>query len=170
MKLSNTLVAPLAAILIVTGAGAVLATTNNSHPSDAGTAPAAVSTPPPPPGAPAKPAPPAPKPPKDLVAVLDKLVAAGTITSAQETKILDGLVSQKLADRAAHDALKTLLDSIVADGVVTQDELNKLPSDSPLRDLSKFMTNGKITLDQIQTLGQALHGWPKGPGPGAPKP
>jgi len=168
MKLSNTLVAPLAAILIVTGAGAVLATTNN-HAVDLGSAPAAAATASPAPGA-VKPTPPPPQPPKDLVAVLDKLVADGAITAAQETKILDGLVSQKLADRAAHEALKALLETITADGVVTQDELNKLPADSPMRDLSKFMTNGKISLDQIQSLGKALHGWGHGPGPGGPKP
>lgn len=168
MKLTNTIVAPLAAILIVTGAGAVLATTN-SHPSDTGSAPAAAATATPAPGAPAKPAPQPPKPPKDLVAVLDKLVKDGTITSAQETKILDGLVSQKLADRAAREALKALVQSIVADGVVTQDELNKLPADSPLRNLSKLMTNGKISLSDLKTFGDALRGWPKGPGPG-PKP
>lgn len=172
MKLSNTLVAPLAAILIVTGAGAVLASTNN-HPTDTSSAPAAAATATPAPGAPAKPTPPEPKPPKDLVIVLDNLVKDGTLSSAQETKILDGLVAQKLADRTAREALRTLMQSIVADGVITQDELDKLPSDSPLRDLSKLMTNGKITLDQMKSFGQALHGWPmgKGPaGPGAPKP
>ena len=165
MKLSNTIVAPLAAILIVTGAGAVLATTNN-HPSDPGPAPAAAATATP--AAPVKPTPPDPKPPKDLVTVLDSLVKVGTITQAQEDKILAGLVSQKLADRAAHEALKALLQSITADGVITQDEVNKLPADSPLRGVTKFMTNGKISLDDIKALGEALHGW--GHGPGGPKP
>ena len=166
MKLSNTIVAPLAAILIVTGAGAVLAATNAQPTPRVAEAPApAANTPTATPTAPEKPA---PKPPKDLVTVLDSLVKAGTITQAQEDKILAGLVSQKLADRAAHEALKALLESITADGVITQDEVNKLPADSPLRGITKFMTNGKISLDDIKALNGALHGWgpgPKGPGP-----
>jgi hypothetical protein len=163
MKISNALVAPLAAILIVTGAGAVLATTN-SHPATVEAPAAAAATP----AAPAA-TPEPPKPPKDLVTVLDQLVKDGKITPAQETMILDGLVAQKVADRAAHEALKAQLATILADGVITQAEVDSLPTGSPLKGISKFMTNGKISVTDLQALGAAVGGWHVGKGPD-PKP
>jgi polyhydroxyalkanoate synthesis regulator phasin len=172
----STLVVPLAVVLLVIGAGAVLAT---SGPSAPGTAPApAAATPTP--GATTAPAPatapganpggpaagPFVRPLVDdtaLKTALDKLVAAGTITAAQEQAILDAVKAERQARvdelQAQRDALRAQRDQIrqfLADGQITQDELDQLPADSPLRQLTSLMADGKITADELRQLGRDL--------------
>ncbi len=161
MKLSKSLVIPVAGLLVVLGAGAVLASTSNS-PAASGAAvqPAAAS-----------PSPGASDAPKRefqdpaLTSVLDDLVAKGTITAAQKTAIVDGLKAereQRLADwKAKMDALKAQAEKVkgfLADGQITQDELDQLPADSPLRQLTNLMDDGKITTDELKSIGRGMFG------------
>jgi polyhydroxyalkanoate synthesis regulator phasin len=169
---SSTLVVPLVVVLLVIGAGAVLATSGPSAPVNA-PAPAAATPSPdattaPASGDPGKGPAAAPflRPFADdtaLKTALDKLVAAGTITADQEQAILDAVKAERQARlqdlQAQRQALQAQRDQIrqfLADGVITQDELNQLPADSPLRKLSSLMTDGKITVDELRQLGQDL--------------
>ena len=169
----STVVVPLAVVLLVIGAGAVLATNGPSAPANALVPAAETATP----GATTAPAPstapgrgpaagPFVRPFADdtaLKTALDKLVAAGTITAAQEQAILDAVKSERQARldelQAQRDALKAQRDQIrqfLADGQITQDELNQLPADSPLRQLTSLMADGKITVDELRQLGRGL--------------
>jgi hypothetical protein len=169
----STLVVPLAVVLLVIGAGAVLATSGPSAPGEAPAAAAATATP----GATTAPAPstapgtdPAAGPflrrdldDTALKTALDRLVAAGTITAAQEQAILDAVKAERQARadelQARRDALKAQRDQIrqfLADGQITQDELDQLPADSPLRQLTSLMADGKITVDELRQLGRDL--------------
>ena len=146
MKITRSaIVIPLATLLLVGGAGAVLAAT------------AAPATP----GLPAAPAAdqatPAPASAKPLVGaglteVLDELVAKGTITAAQKTAIVDAVASTR-AERVAE---MQQIRGFLADGQITQDELNQLPADSPLRTLTSLMADGKITVDELRSLGRGI--------------
>ncbi len=161
MKLSKTFVIPVAGLLVVLGAGAVLASTGTS-PTTAGSAvvPAAELPSPGASGAPKRvvqdPA---------LTSVLDDLVAKGTINGSQKQAILDGLQAeraQRLADaKARMEALRAQAAKVkqfLADGQITQDELNQLPADSPLRQLTNLMDDGKITTDELQSIGRGWFG------------
>ena len=156
MKLTKTFVIPVAGLLVVLGAGAVLASTGTS-PAAGGAAvvPAAES-----------PSPGASNAPKRefqdpaLTSVLSDLVAKGTITAAQQQAILDGLQAeraQRLADaKARMEALRAQAEKIkgfLSDGQITQAELDQLPADSPLRKLTNLMDDGKITTDELQSIG-----------------
>jgi hypothetical protein len=172
----STVVVPLAVVLLVIGAGAVLATSGPSAPGGAPAPAAATATPgattaPMPSTAPgANPAGPAVGPrPRPLVddtalkTALDKLVAAGTISAAQEQAILDAVKAERQARadelQAQRDALKAQRDQIrqfLADGQITQDELDQLPAGSPLRQLTSLMADGKITVDELRQLGRDL--------------
>ena len=158
MKLTKTFVIPVAGLLVVLGAGAVLASTGTS-PAAGGSAvvPAAESPSPGASGAPKRefqdPA---------LTSVLSDLVAKGTITAAQQQAILDGLKAeraQRLADaKARMEALRAQAEKIkgfLSDGQITQAELDQLPADSPLRKLTNLMDDGKITTDELQSIGRA---------------
>ena len=166
MKLSKSLVIPVAGLLVALGAGAVLAS-NGTSPAASGArvAPAAESPSPAASGAPKREL-------KDtaLTSVLDDLVAKGTITAAQKTAILDGLKAereQRLADwKAKMEALKAQAEKVkgfLADGEITQAELDQLPADSPLRKLTNLMDDGKITTDELKSIGR---GWFGGRGHG----
>jgi polyhydroxyalkanoate synthesis regulator phasin len=169
VKLSKTLVLPIAGLLVVVGAGAVLASTATPGTTGVGgpIAPAA-DTPTPTPAATS----PAPAPWTDrkslatdsvISSVLDDLVAKGTITAEQKTAILDALQAKRdslRADRqAAADALRQQLQQIrgfLSDGQITQDELDQLPADSPLRQLTNLMDDGKITTDELRSIGGGI--------------
>ena len=161
MKLTKTFVIPVAGLLVVLGAGAVLASTGTS-PTTGGSAvvPAAKSPSPGASGAPKRefqdPA---------LTSVLADLVAKGTITAAQQQAILDGLKAeraQRLADaKARMEALRAQAEKVkgfLADGQITQAELDQLPADSPLRKLTNLMDDGKITTDELQSIGRGWFG------------
>jgi len=159
VKLSKTLVVPLAGLLLVVAAGVVLATSGAAPAADPGTVIAAAATASPAPAAGTKPA----KPPKDtaLTEVLDDLVTKGTITSAQKTAILDALAvertarqAERQAAKAERKALQEKVKGFLSDGVITQAELDQLPADHPLRKLTTLMDDGKITLDELKSLGR----------------
>jgi polyhydroxyalkanoate synthesis regulator phasin len=161
VKLSKSLVIPVAGLLVVLGAGAVLASTGNSPTTNgAAVVPAAESPSPGASGAPKRqlqdPA---------LTSVLDDLVAKGTITAAQKTAIVDGLKAereQRLADwKAKMEALRAQAEKVkgfLADGEITQAELDQLPADSPLRQLTNLMDDGKITTDELRSIGRGVLG------------
>jgi polyhydroxyalkanoate synthesis regulator phasin len=167
VKLTKTLVLPLAGILVVVGTGAVLAATGvpaaapaTAPAADPSTAPAAD---------PASPGPstqsaPRPRDPV-LRSVLDDLVANGTISAAQEQAILDAvdakkadLRAQRQQQREALKAQRQQIRQFLSDGLITQDELDQLPADSPLRRLGGLMTDGKITIQELRELGRDLLG------------
>jgi hypothetical protein len=161
MKLSKTFVIPVAGLLVVLGAGAVLASTGSS-PATSSTAvvPAAES---PSPGA--SDAPQRLFQDPALTSVLNDLVAKGTITAAQQQAILDALQAeraQRLADaKARMEALRAQAEQIkgfLSDGQITQAELDQLPADSPLRQLTNLMDDGKITTDELQSIGRGFLG------------
>jgi polyhydroxyalkanoate synthesis regulator phasin len=171
VKLSKTLVLPLAAILVVVGTGAVLASTGGLSPSTIGAVAPAADPSAAPAADPASPAPSAASAPQPKVHdallrdVLDDLVANGTISAAQEQAILDAvdarraeLKAQRQAQREALKAQRQQIRQFLADGVITQDELDQLPADSPLRQLTSLMDDGKITIDELRQLGRDLLG------------
>ena len=161
MKLNKTLVLPTAALLLVVGTGAVLATSSPRADSGGAAVVPAAESPSPSPSQGAK------REFKDtaLSDVLDSLVTKGTITAAQKQAILDALTAEREsriaeakkaaeARRAAAQQLKDFL----SDGEITQDELDKLPADSPIRQLTNLMDDGKITTDELRSLGRGLFG------------
>jgi polyhydroxyalkanoate synthesis regulator phasin len=162
VKLQKTLVLPLAALLVVGAAGAVLAASTGPSAGDAAAVAPAVESPSP------SAAPGWGKSIEDtaLSEVLNDLVSKGTITAAQKTAILDGLVAEKEARRAEKQAVRQQLQDFLADGQITQDELDKLPEDSPLRQATGLMDDGKITTDELRALkrgfGKGGHGFGKG--------
>jgi polyhydroxyalkanoate synthesis regulator phasin len=174
VKISKTAVLPLAALLVVGAAGAVLATSSGPAGQDVTTVQPAAESPSP------SLAPGWNKTIEDtaLADVLDDLVAKGTITAAQKTAILDALVAEKQARRAERQAQREQMRTFLADGVITQEEFDQLPADSPLRQAAGLMDDGKITLDELSGLGRGFmggrggmhgfggHGFGKGFGPG----
>lgn len=163
MKLSKTLVIPVAILLVALGAGAVLASTASSPAGPAAAVAPAAESPSASPAASPKVGPLKAAQDQTLTTVLDDLVAKGTITAAQEQAIKDGLTAERAkqqADRQAKlDALKKQADqlkSFLADGQITQDELNQLPADSPIRKLTNLMADGKITTDELKSIGQGF--------------
>lgn len=131
-------------VLLVAGAGAVLAATAPAAPSGQHVLAATATATPTTPSASARPMAPM------LTAVLDDLVGQGTITSAQEQAIVDAWVSKRGELKAERARIK----SIFADGILTADELAQLPADSPLQQLKPLLTNGQITVDQIRKVGR----------------
>jgi polyhydroxyalkanoate synthesis regulator phasin len=156
MKLTRTyVVLPLAGLLVVAGAGAVLATTGPAPVTGSvdTVVPAAES-----PSPTAATGATTPVRPTDtaLQEVLDDLVSKGTITESQKTAILDGVAAERTARREARQANRDQLRTFLADGVITQEEFNQLPADSPLRTMTGLMDDGKITLDELRSLGRGL--------------
>ncbi len=159
MKLSKTLVLPIAGLLVTLGAGAVLATTGMPVPRAGAAVVPAAATPTPTPS-------PATRPlavGSVTAGVLDDLVAKGTITAAQKSAILDALQAKRdsiKADRqAARDAARQQLQQIrgfLSDGQITQEELDQLPADSPLRQMTSLLDDGKITIDELRSVGRGL--------------
>lgn len=160
MKLSKTLVVPLAGLLLVGVAGAALATSGTAPAADTGSViPAAES---------ASPAPSAgirTRPPKDgaITDVLTDLVTKGTITEPQKTAILDALEAERTArqaerqaEREALRADRDKLKGFLSDGVITKAELDQLSAANPLRQLTTLMDDGKITLDELRSLGRGF--------------
>jgi polyhydroxyalkanoate synthesis regulator phasin len=160
----TTLVLPLAGLLVVAGAGAVLATSGDAGSgSNTIVIPAAESASPDASSGTTT----RPDKPKDTVLtdVLDDLVAKGTITESQKTAILDGLTAERTARREAAKAQRQQLRDFLADGQITQEELDQLPENSPLRQLTGVMDDGKITTDELRGLGRGF-GFGKGHGHG----
>jgi len=162
VKLTKTLALPVIGLLLLVGAGAVLATTGASAPAAGNAVVPAADTPTPTPTA----TPPTVKSKVTdtvLSDVLDDLVTKGTINESQKTAILDALQAKRdqlAADRkAAAEALREQAQQIrdfLSDGQITQDELNQLPADSPLRQLTNLMDDGKITTDELRSIGGGL--------------
>jgi len=156
VKLNTTLVLPLAALLVVGAAGAVLATSGGTTGGDTGTVvPAAESA------SPDASAGTTTKPDRDgvLTDVLEDLVTKGTITESQKTAILDALTAEREARRAERQARMEQLRDILSDGVITQDEFNSLPEDSRLRQvdgIDDLLADGRITTDELRSLGRGL--------------
>jgi polyhydroxyalkanoate synthesis regulator phasin len=156
VKLNTTLVLPLAALLVVGAAGAVLATSGGTTGGDTGTVvPAAESA------SPDASADTTLKPARDgvLTDVLDDLVGIGTITESQKTAILDALTAEREARRAERQERMQQLRDILEDGQITQAELDQLPEDSRIRqldNLDELMADGSITTDELRSLGRGL--------------
>jgi polyhydroxyalkanoate synthesis regulator phasin len=164
VKLSKTLVLPLAGLLVVGAAGVVLATSGS--PSGGGTTDVvpAAATPTPSPAAATL-----PKIENTALAdVLDQLVAKGTINASQKQAILDAVVAERQARITERQQLREQIRGFLSDGVITQDELNQLPADSPLRQLTSLMDDGKITIDELRSIGRGILGelGGRGLGPG----
>jgi Spy/CpxP family protein refolding chaperone len=155
MKLHPSLVIlPLAGLLLVAGAGAVLATPADA-PAQAPAVPAAAS-PTPDPSAAA--APWKERTDTALEDALDGLVTDGTITADQKTKILDAVAAERTARMEQRRADRQVLRDALADGGITQAELDKLSEDHPLRQATDLMADGKITTDELRSLGRGMMG------------
>jgi polyhydroxyalkanoate synthesis regulator phasin len=161
MKLnrSTTLMIPLAGVLLVVAAGAVLATSSDGRPPVV--AEAAAATPTPAPSAVTTPK--VAKVDSVLSQVLDDLVTKGTITADQQKAILDGITTKRNAIQAERKAAREQrqadqkqLRDFLSDGVITKDEFDKLPADSALRKISGLMDDGKITKDELRQAGRDL--------------
>lgn len=143
----KTLVLPLAGLLAVSAAGAVLAT-DGADLGTTGALTAAASTAPDGTAA-------LPDRPKDtlLADVLADLVAKGTITQAQADAITGALRTAHEERHAAREAERAQMREFLADGVITEDEIAQLPADSRIRTLTTLLDDGKITLEELQGLG-----------------
>jgi hypothetical protein len=190
----RAIVLPLAGLLLVGAAGAVIATTGDAPARAATVVPAAVSPTPSPSTGPGK-----AHAGTALADALDSLVADGTITSGQKAKILDAVAAERQsrldawkalagqrkadrqvlkADRQVLKADRQVLKDALADGQITQDELDKLSADNPLRKATDLMSDGKITKDELKGLWPGMsgksnkargggHGWWSAKGPKA---
>jgi hypothetical protein len=147
VKLSKTLVVPLAGLLLVGLAGAALATSAPAPAAGTGAVVPAAASPSPSTGTVTRPA-------RDgaITEVLDELVAKGTITAAQKTAIVDALEAKRTERQAEREKLRGFL----SDGVITKAELDQLPADHPLRQLTTLMDDGQITLDELRSLGKGF--------------
>ena len=164
MKITRNVIGiPLAGLLLVGAAGAVMATSGAGSAATTVADPAAPSaTPDPATGTALKPD----IQDTQLSAVLDDLVAKGTITAAQKTAILDALETERTAQREAREAERTQLQGFLADGVLTQEEFDQLPADSRLRAMTGLMDDGQITTDELRGLGRGAMGGGRGHGGG----
>jgi len=151
-----TLIVPLAGLLVIAGAGAVLASPAAPSGPQPGIVKPAAASPTPAPSA-------ATFPRMDiedtaLADALDGLVTKGTINAGQKTAILDAVKAERTTRHAQRQADRAQIQAFLADGQITQDELAKLPADSPLRQLTGVMDDGKITLDELRGIGRGIHG------------
>jgi hypothetical protein len=154
MKLHPSLVIlPLAGLLLVAGAGAVLASAEDAEPQ-APAVPAAEPTPDA--SAPAEPW--RMRTDTALDDALDGLVEDGTITADQKTKILEAVTAERTARFEQRQADRQVMKDALADGEITQDELDKLSADHPLRQATDLMADGKITTDELRALGRGFGG------------
>jgi hypothetical protein len=153
---------PLAGLLVIAGAGAVLATADGA-PASTAVEPAAES---PTPDPSASGAPASERLDTALVDALDGLVTDGTITADQKTKILDAVAAERTARREQRQADRQVLKDALADGAITQDELDKLSADNPLRTATDLMADGKITPDELRVLGRGFRDGGRGHGGG----
>lgn len=159
MKVNRaTLVLPLAGLLAIAGAGAVLATSGDVATGGTDTVVPAAESPSPDTGTTMTPT------MKDsaLTDVLDDLVAKGTINESQKTAILDALAAERTARREARQAEREQIQGFLSDGVITQSEFDQLPEDSRIRQLEDLLSNGGITTDELRALrgfgGKGGHG------------
>ncbi|HEX5828047.1 MAG TPA: hypothetical protein VFY23_11030 [Candidatus Limnocylindrales bacterium] len=164
MKVNRaTLVLPLAGLLVVGGAGAVLATSGDVATGGTDTVVPAAESPSPDAGTTTPTM-------KDtaLTSVLDDLVADGTITASQKTAILDALAAERTARHEARQAEREQVQGFLSDGVITQSEFDQLPEDSRIRQLEDLLPNGGITTDELAALrgfgGRGGHGGGHGGG------
>jgi polyhydroxyalkanoate synthesis regulator phasin len=148
-------VLPLAALLVVGAAGAVLATSGATSGGGTGAVVPAAESPSPDPSAATTPG---WTVDKDTVLsdVLDDLVAKGTITEAQKTAILDAGAAERTARQTERQQARQQLQAFWSDGVLTQAEIDQLPADSPYRQLTTLLDDGKITADELQGLGRGF--------------
>jgi hypothetical protein len=155
----STLVIPLAAVLLVGAAGAVMATSvGPGAPAPAAQQPAAAS-----PSAAPSPGAKTTTPTFEdtaLADALDSLVSKGTITAAQKQAVLDAVAAERATRKAARVAAREQakadrqqLRDFLSDGVITKEEFAKLPADSPLRKATTLMDDGQITTDELKGLG-----------------
>lgn len=159
---SMLLIIPVAGLVLVGAAGAVLAQ-SAAQPAEDGVVPAAASASPD--------ASDTTKRPGDgvLAEVLADLVTKGTITQAQSDAILEALDAKRTEFRAEAEARRELWRSILEDGQITREELEQLPADSPLRNLENLLDDGVITRDELRGLGGLGRGFGfggRGHGPG----
>ncbi len=152
---------PIAGLLIVGAAGAVLAqsgatgTTDTTTPAvDASASPGATDT--------------TKRPGEGVLAdVLADLVTKGTITQAQSDAITAALDARRAELKAEREALRELWTTILEDGQITEDEIAQLPEDSPLRSIDGLLDDGVITQDELRGLGGLGRGFGHhGPGRG----
>jgi hypothetical protein len=159
---SRLLIVPVAGLLLVGAAGAVLAQ-SAAQPAEGGVVPAAASASPAVSDATSRPG------ERVLADVLDDLVTKGTITEAQRDAILAAVDARRAERRAEAEARRELWRSILEDGQITREELAQLPAGSPLRNLENLLDDGVITRDELRGLGGLGRGFGfggRGHGPG----
>jgi hypothetical protein len=138
------MVIPIAGVLLVLGATAVLAQQGNG--SVVLTAVGGAST--------------------VLGDVLADLVSDGVIDQSQADAIIDAVDTRHEELRAEHQRLREQLRGFLEDGTLSAEELAQLPEDHPLRNLDEFLDDGQLTLEELRQLrgfgfgfGHRGHGW-----------
>lgn len=144
---SRIAILPVAGLLLVGAAGAVLATSGAPGAADA-TTPAVDAS-----ASPSTTE--ATKRPGDgiLEDVLADLVTRGTITQTQSDAITGALDAKRTELRAERQAFRELWSTILEDGQITEGEIAQLPEDSPLRNIDTLLDDGVITQDELRGLG-----------------
>lgn len=158
---SRLAILPIAGLLLVGAAGAVLAQSGATGPTDtttpavdASASPGTTDT--------------TKRPGEGILEdVLADLVTKGTITQAQSDAITGALDAKRTELQAQREALRELWTTILEDGQITEEEIAQLPEDSPLRSLDSLLDDGVITQDELRGLGGLGRGFgPGGPGRG----
>jgi len=142
---------PLAALLLVGGATAVLAQTGAATAVTAAIAHAGGL----------------------LEEVLTDLVADDVLTQAQADAVSEAVKTRHEERRAEHKALREQMRTFLEDRVLSADELAQLPEDHPLRNLDSYLDDGQLTEDELRELRPFGRGHHRGPGfhgPGATDP
>lgn len=135
---------PLAGILLVAGATAVLAQTGAGATitQAAGQATGAVKA--------------------LFTDVLDDLVADGTINQDQADAIVQAVQARHAELREQAQAMREQMRTFLEDGTLSAEELAQLPADHPLRNLDSYLEDGQLTEDELRELRHV-----RGPGRGS---
>jgi polyhydroxyalkanoate synthesis regulator phasin len=106
-----------------------------------------------------------------LQEVLDGLVDDGTLTQEEADAVSDGVETRREEIHTERQALREQMRGFLEDGVISAEELAQLPEDHPLRNLDTYLEDGQLTEDELAELrpfGRGHGHGPRGFGPGGP--
>jgi polyhydroxyalkanoate synthesis regulator phasin len=87
-----------------------------------------------------------------LADVLSDLVDDGVINQDQADAITDAVDERREALKAEMEARREQMRGFLEDGVLSAEELAQLPEDHPLRNLDQYLEDGQLTEDELSQL------------------
>lgn len=88
-----------------------------------------------------------------LADALADLVADGVITQEQSDAIVGAVDARVEERRKEMQQLRELVARFLEDGVVTAEELEQLPEEHLWRNLDDFLADGQLTVEELRQLG-----------------